>query len=429
MPKPPLVLPFRMGELVAGKYLIDRLVGEGGMGYVVAATNVALEEQVAIKFLRPETLSNKDVVARFAREARAAIKIKSEHVPRVLDIGTLPGAGPFIVMEYLDGRDLGAVLHERGSLAVTRAAECVIQACEALAAAHAAGIVHRDVKPENLFVARQAAGLDIVKVLDFGISKATLGGKDGATDAAKAETRAVTGSLSYMSPEQIRGDDVDHRTDIWSLGAVLYELLAGRNAFEASSVTALSAAILESEPAPLTTLRPDVPADLSAVVMRCLSKERDGRYQNVADLALALLPFAPRRAVFSAEKCVATLRAAGWLMRSEHPIAVNATPSLDANPDVDTLPPPPPCGVDASLEPTVGGPRFSKEILFAGRHTRLVPLALAFAAVAAALGGAAGSFLFRASGRQAASGPCVEPATVAMKMPSPRPKAAPDAGF
>jgi serine/threonine-protein kinase len=226
-----------------------------------------------------------------------------------------------------------------------------------------------------------------------------------------------------MSPEQIRGDDVDHRTDIWSLGAVLYELLAGRNAFEASSVTALSAEILESEPAPIATLRPDVPADLAEVVARCLSKDPEVRYQNVADLALALLPFAPRRSVSSAEQCAATLRAAGWQMHSEHPIANSQTLSLDASPDVDTLPPPPPCGVDTSLEPTVGGARFSKEVLFAGSRTRLLPLVFAVAAVGAVLG-AVGSLLFH----QQAEGPCVSPAAAASQVQSPT-KAGPDAGF
>jgi eukaryotic-like serine/threonine-protein kinase len=412
MSKPPLTLPFRMGEIVAGKYLIDKLVGEGGMGYVVAAKHVDLGEYVALKFLRPEALANPDIVAKFAREARAAIKIKSEHVPRVLDIGSLPAGGPFIVMEYLDGRDLGAVLHERGSLAVALAAEYVIQACEALAAAHAAGIVHRDVKPENLFLAKRAAGIDVVKVLDFGISKATLGSQPPPAIGATAGTRAVTGSLAYMSPEQIRGDDVDHRTDIWSLGAVLYELLAGRNAFDASSVTALSAEILETEPASLATIRPDVPVELAAVVSRCLSKDLAVRYQNVADLALALLPFAPRRSVLSAEQCAATLRAAGWRMRSEHPAPSSQRQSLNANPDVDTLPPPPPCGIQTSIDPTVGGGRFSKEVLLSARYRQLYPLGLAVAFVGAALG-VGGSLLVRTS--DPAAGPCVGQTTAAMQ--------------
>jgi eukaryotic-like serine/threonine-protein kinase len=422
MSNPPLVLPFRTGEVVAGKYVIDRLVGEGGMGYVVAARHVDLDEPVAIKFLRPEALSKPDIVARFAREARASTKIKSEHVPRVLDVGSLPACGPFIVMEYLDGRDLGAVLQERGSLAVSRAVECMIQACEALAAAHAAGIVHQDVKPENVFVAKRGAGLDVVKILDFGISTATLTDRPVSPTGA---ARPVTGSLSYMSPEQIRGEQLDHRTDIWSLGAVLYELLAGRNAFEAPSVPALSTAILESEPPSLVALRPDVPVDLAAVVMRCLTKDPEARYQNVADLALALLPFAPRRSVFSVEQCAAALRDAGWQMRSEHPIAMSRTPSLDASPEVDTLPPPPPCGVHTSTDPTVGGARFSREVLFAGRSTRFVPLAFALAAAGAAAGIGA-TMLFRSP--QPAAGACAS-STVAPQQAPAAAKKVPDAGF
>jgi eukaryotic-like serine/threonine-protein kinase len=418
MSKRPLTLPFRAGELVGGKYLIDKLVGEGGIGYVVAARHVELDEYVALKFLRPEALADPEIVSRFAREARASIKIKSEHVPRVLDLGSLPEAGPFIVMEHLDGSDLGAVLHERGSLAVTRAVEYVIQACDALATAHAAGIVHRDIKPENLFLARRAAGLDVIKVLDFGISKVAIGEKAHLPDTTQTATRAVTGSLSYMSPEQIRGDDVDHRTDIWSLGAVLYELLAGRNAFDASSVTALSAEIMKEDPAPIGTLRPDVPADLAVVVARCLSKDPAARYQDVADLALALLPFAPRRSVLSAEQCVATLRAAGWRTRSEHPAAGGGAGTLEARPEDDTLPPPPPCGIQTSIDPTVGGGRFSKEVLFSGRYRRLFPLGLGLglAAVGAALG-AGGSMLLRSSDN--AAGPCVGPATAAMQVEPP----------
>jgi serine/threonine protein kinase len=206
---------------------------------------------------------------------------------------------------------------------------------------------------------------------------------------------------------------------------VLYELLAGRNAFEAASVTALSSRILETDPAPLATWRPDVPANLAAVVDRCLCKDPTARYQNVADLALALLPFAPRRSVFSAEQCAATLRGAGWRMKSEHPIASSRTPSLDASPDVDTIPPPPPCGVDASLGPTVGAARFSKEILFAGRHRRIVPLAFAVAAASAALG-ATGALVFRAS-EQRTSSACSEPAAAVLRA-DPGPKAAADAG-
>jgi eukaryotic-like serine/threonine-protein kinase len=167
----PIQLPFEPGEVIAGKYEMIGLIGSGGMGYVVSARHIELGELVAIKFLRSEALAYDELVGRFAREARASVRIKSEHVARVYDVGNLPNGIPFIVMEHLEGKDLGDVLQEHGRLPIKIAVEYVMQACEALASAHAVGTIHRDVKPENLFLARQAQGVDVVKVLDFGISK------------------------------------------------------------------------------------------------------------------------------------------------------------------------------------------------------------------------------------------------------------------
>ncbi|HEY3666654.1 MAG TPA: serine/threonine-protein kinase [Polyangiaceae bacterium] len=302
-------MPFAMGDVIAGKYEVLKLIGSGGMGYVVSAMHVELGEVVALKFLRPEALQIPELVERFAREARAAAKIRSEHVARVFDVGTLPDGVPFIVMEHLAGQDLADVLAHGGPLPIKVAVEYVMQACEALAAAHAAGVVHRDIKPENLFLTRHAQGLDFIKILDFGISKVALtpGGK-----RAFARTTMPIGSPVYMSPEQIRSSEsVDARTDIWSLGCVLFELLTGVVAFDEPTLMQLSAAILEQDPIPLRTLVPDAPEELEAVLLRCLEKDVDKRYGNIAELAIALYPFAPRRSRISAERCYHALKNAG----------------------------------------------------------------------------------------------------------------------
>ncbi len=302
-------LPFAAGDLIAGKYEVLKLIGAGGMGYVVAATHVELGEVVALKFLRPEALQIEELVERFAREARAAAKIRSEHVARVFDVGTLPDGVPFIVMEYLAGQDLSEVLAQGGPLPIKVAVEYVMQACEALAAAHAAGVVHRDIKPENLFLTRHAQGLDFIKILDFGISKVALtpGGK-----RAFVRTMMPIGSPVYMSPEQIRSsENVDARTDIWSLGCVLFELLTGVVAFDEPTLMQLSAAILEKDPAPLRALLPDAPVELENVLIRCLEKDASKRYSNIAELAIDLYTFAPRRSRISAERCYHALKNAG----------------------------------------------------------------------------------------------------------------------
>jgi serine/threonine protein kinase len=322
----PLQVPFAVGDIVAGKYEVIGLLGSGGMGYVISARHCELGEMVALKFLRPEALPHAELVERFAREARAAAKIRSEHIANVFDVGVLPDGTPFIVMEYLAGKDLADHLHQEGPLPISIAVEYVMQACEALAAAHAHGIVHRDIKPENLFLTQQAQGMSMIKVLDFGISKIAL--PRGKRDLVR--TQMALGSPVYMSPEQIRSSDqVDARSDIWAIGCVLFELLTGVTAFDEPSLLELSAAILEREPVPLQTLRPDVALELEDVVLRCLSKNPDDRFQNVAELAAALYPFAPRRARISAERCYHMLKNAGLLsteleLASAYPPAISS---------------------------------------------------------------------------------------------------------
>lgn len=279
------------GDVVAGKYRVERLLGTGGMGVVVVGHHLQLDEKVALKFLHPEALRNPEAVARFAREARAMVKIKSEHVVRVRDVDTLPNGAPYMVMEYLEGDDLGAVLEAAGVLPIHEAAEFVLQACVAVAEAHAAGIIHRDLKPPNLFRVRGAQGESSIKVLDFGISKMVDLGP--AADGHITRDNSPMGTPPYMSPEQVRASSsIDGRADIWALGIILFELLTGRPPFEAECVADILIKIA-TEPTPsLRDLRPEVPADLEALVFKCLEKAPERRFQTVPELATALLPFA-----------------------------------------------------------------------------------------------------------------------------------------
>jgi serine/threonine-protein kinase len=304
--------PVREGDILAGKYRVDRVLGAGGMGIVVAAHHIDLDEKVAIKFLLPETLANAEAVGRFAREARAAVKIKSEHVARVSDVGRLENGAPYMVMEHLEGGDLSTWLGQRGALPVEQAVEFILQACEAIAEAHALGIIHRDLKPANLFVIRRPDSTLSVKVLDFGISKMTsLGGS--APSASITKTAALIGSPLYMSPEQMQSSkNVDARGDIWALGIILYELVAGTPPFTGETMPELVLQIMSSPPARLADRRPDVPPGLEAVIGRCLEKDRGKRFESVGELAIALLPFAPKRSKVSVERISGVLQAAGF---------------------------------------------------------------------------------------------------------------------
>jgi serine/threonine-protein kinase len=264
------------------------------MGVVVAARHLHLDERVALKFLRPEALGNEEAVARFVREARAAVRIKNEHVARVTDVGTLESGAPYIVMEYLDGIDLAAWIAQRGPLPFEQAVDFVLQACIAVAEAHGLGIVHRDLKPANLFCIRGSDGAFMIKVLDFGISKRTdLAGAASALGMTK--TGAIMGTPLYMSPEQMRSSkNVDATTDIWALGLILFELLAGKPAFVAETVTELAIKVANEPPPPLRAARPGTPPQLEEVILRCLEKDRTRRYRDVGELAAALRPFAGR---------------------------------------------------------------------------------------------------------------------------------------
>jgi eukaryotic-like serine/threonine-protein kinase len=310
------------GDVLAGKFRIERVLGVGGMGMVVSAMHLHLDERVAIKFLLPEALANAEAVARFGREARAAVKIKSEHVARVTDVGALETGAPYMVMELLRGQDLSQVLRDTGALPIAVAVQYVLQACEALAEAHAISIVHRDLKPANLFLTARADGSPCIKVLDFGISKVSTPSGSGS-DMGMTRTQSIMGSPLYMSPEQMASArDVDQRADIWAIGTVLYELITGRVPFEAETMPQLCTLILHTDPPPPRSIRPDVPELLDQVILRCLRKDRNQRYSDVAALAADLAVFSPDAGPRSAARISRVLSSSG----------MSTTPLTSSNP-------------------------------------------------------------------------------------------------
>jgi serine/threonine-protein kinase len=277
------------GDVIAERYEVEETLGSGGMGVVVAARHRALGQRVAMKFVSASTSADADSFERFSREARIVASLESEHVVRIVDFG-MHGATPFMAMELLAGRDLGRELDARGMLPVAEAVGCVIQACDGLQAAHAKGIVHRDVKLANLFLALRADGERVLKVLDFGVSKLHA---DTGDEVDLTRTSSMIGSPHYMSPEQIRDPrSVDERADIWSLGVVLHKLLTGRAPFVGQTSSALCAAVAADPPVRLRSHAPHLSAELEAVVLRCLEKKPADRYASVAALAGALAPFA-----------------------------------------------------------------------------------------------------------------------------------------
>jgi len=300
------------GTIIAGKYRVERTLGEGGMGLVVSATHMELEQEVAIKFLLPDATRSDVAVERFLREAKVAAKIRSDHVARVHDVGKLDGVQghvPYIVMEHLEGSDLRQLIDRGGALSLEEACEIVLQACEGLAQVHAAGIVHRDLKPSNLFVTRKADGSPAVKLLDFGISKLTVPG-EGTGDPALTSTATIMGSPAYMSPEQLKSTkEVDGRTDVWSLAAVFYEALTGSPVFRGETLPQVCAMIASEDPMPPSTRRSDVPDAIDRAILRALDKDPATR-ASLVDLARAAARFAPERARGSLERIEATVTGA-----------------------------------------------------------------------------------------------------------------------
>jgi serine/threonine-protein kinase len=315
------------GDIIDGRYRIEAYLGGGGMASVYRATHVVLEQAVAIKVIAPVIRQVPGMAQRFLREARAATQLKSEHVARVTDVGTMADGAPYMVMEYLDGCDLDAVLEAGTELAVEEGVEYVLQACEALAEVHGLGIVHRDLKPANLFLTKGADGLPCVKLIDFGISRtdSPLSPKD-VVSLTQPDT--VMGSPRYMSPEQMESAaKADCRSDIYGIGAVLYELLTRKAPHEGETFLDIYAAATLAPPAPPSALRHDVPRELDEVILRCLRIDPSERYADAADLALALAPFGPAGSTARAEAIARTLEAAR--SRTQNGGSVDELPTTD----------------------------------------------------------------------------------------------------
>jgi serine/threonine-protein kinase len=290
---------FTPGSQFARRFVVERVLGQGGMGIVFAARHLELDELVAIKVMLPEVAANAEAAARFQREARASVRIKSDHIVRVLDVSRLDDGTPYMVMEYLEGENLDEHLRRHGPLNLETAARYLIEACDAIAAAHSIGIVHRDLKPQNLFLAKQGDETNRIKVLDFGISKVSE--KLSQCEATLTHTSSLMGSPLYMSPEQMQSaKTVDHRTDIWALGCVLFELLTKGPPFNAATIPELCAAVLTQPSPSARTLRPDLPAVIDTIIGRCLEKTPEARYATVGHFAQDLLAFAPNAAAIVA---------------------------------------------------------------------------------------------------------------------------------
>jgi serine/threonine-protein kinase len=337
------------GEIVAGKYVVERVLGQGGMGVVLAARHQQLGELVAIKLLRSDGAVSAEAIERLMREARATISIKSEHVVRILDVGSLDDGSPYILMEFLSGSDLAEVVAARGPLPIAEAVDYILQTCEAVAEAHARGIVHRDLKPSNIFLTERADGSSLVKVLDFGISKALLPDDTSASGSnpqvSLTATRTVMGSPAFMSPEQVRNSKrVDERTDIWALGVILHELVTGMSPFSGEGASGLMAAIVADDPIKLRDALPQAPEGLEVAIAKCLVKERTERFQTVGELATALGPFAPEGSDRSIQRIVRMSQPVAQRRGSVHPssgvMPVKRRGASDARPN----------GVDATAK-------------------------------------------------------------------------------
>ncbi len=351
---------FPPGTVLLDKYRIVRELGMGGMGVVLSADHLQLGTRVALKFLLPEFAVQPDAAQRFVREARAATRIRSEHVARVLDVGALPGAlvglpaprgpdgseapqpgVPFIVMEYLEGVDLGRHLKSGAQLTIHEAIDLTVQAAEALAQAHAAGVIHRDVKPANLFLSRGADGTPVVKMLDFGIAKVVE--ETAQNNLELTKTRAVMGSALYMSLEQMRSTKtVDYRTDIYSLGITLYELLTHTHPFMAESFSELCVKVSLDPPDPISRHRPDITDELAEVIAQAYARYPDDRYPTVAAFAAALAPFAAEET----QAMIAAIQRIERAASGERPMVRMLTPLtnkalIELN-KASTVPPPPP---------------------------------------------------------------------------------------
>jgi tRNA A-37 threonylcarbamoyl transferase component Bud32 len=316
------------GDTIDGRYRVERLIANGGMSRIYSAVHVALEQRVVIKLMREDLSDREDLIERFQEEARSFACLRGQHVVRVLDLGLLSNRAPYMVLEYLQGSDLCTLLQEKGALAHRTAVAYMLEVCEGLAEVHAAGIVHRDIKPENLFLAEQQDGQQIIKILDFGISKSVASRRRCVTDPT-----LPIGSPHYMAPEQMRTPSlVDSGADIWAVGAVLYELISGVGPFDAETIPDVYAKVLTQEPAPIRQWKRGVPEGLERVVLRCLAKARAARYSDVSALAQALAPFGHEGAEASAFRVRRMLAKATSARRAPNRRRSDARPAVPAEP-------------------------------------------------------------------------------------------------
>jgi serine/threonine protein kinase len=325
--------PVQEGDILASKYRVEKVLGVGGMGVVVAAEHIELAQKVALKFLLKQAAANEALVGRFLREARASVRLKGAHVAKTLDVGRLEDGAPYIVMEFLDGHDLHAEIRAaEGPLPIETAVSYVVQAAEGLAEAHSLGIVHRDLKPGNLFLTRGVDGRPLVKVLDFGISK-TMDPSIGGDGLSLTNTSMLLGSPLYMSPEQMRSSKhVDERSDLWALGAIAFELLTGRVPFEADTILELCFKVAQEKAPNPITLRADLPHELCEAVMKCLEKDPGDRFANVGELAQAFEPFALTRDRGTAERALDVLGTGKRPPMRSLPVVAASAPTPPATP-------------------------------------------------------------------------------------------------
>ena len=330
------------GEVIDGKYRIERMLGEGGMGAVAKATHLILRSAVALKFMNPQFTTFPGAVDRFINEGIASKRIRSAHVVPVDDVGKLPSGAPYLVMPCLEGMDLADLLARDGTpgLPTSRAVHFTLQILRGLQSAHAAGIIHRDMKPSNCFVVKHEGEADFVRILDFGISKVREPGS-----ASLTQTNSALGTPLYMSPEQARSPrDVDGRSDLYSVGVILYELLTGHTPFfsESGEFTEILFKLFTADPPPVKSTRPDLPDGLAEAVHRALTREPGDRFANAAAMAEALAPFADERSkdlvarirAFKPEQALSMPPPAD---AGELPPSMVAFSQLDARPATDVM--------------------------------------------------------------------------------------------
>ncbi len=301
--------PVHPGDVIGAKYRVERVLGAGGMGVVLLATHLDLDQKVAIKFLLPEAAKDPELVERFLREGRASVRLRGVHVVKTIDVGRLENGAPYLVMEFLQGHTLRDALNEHPEgMPLETLCSLMLQACEGVAEAHALGIVHRDLKPENLFVTHGVDGRPLLKVLDFGISKVA----DESFGGSLTKTNTLFGSPMYMSPEQMRSaKHVDPRADVWSLAVIAYELACGAPPFDADTFYDLCLKVAQDTPIPLAERRPDLPRSLIEGIDRGLRKDIGSRTQNAADLASCFEPYAGPRAAGTTDRLRDVIRASG----------------------------------------------------------------------------------------------------------------------